>query len=64
MKQIRRYCKSCGEKTLFGKHCFGMGWGCLLTILTAGLFIPLWLLLGVMDMFKPYRCQRCGKGHL
>ena len=62
--QVRRYCRHCGESTLHEKQTFGSGMGCLLTVLTAGLFIPIWLLIGVAEAFKPFRCQHCGGGRL
>ena len=60
MRQKQRHCKTCGKATLFAKDTFSDGWGCLLTILTAGLFLPVWILLAVMDRVKPWRCQVCG----
>ena len=35
--------------------------GCLLSILTLGLFIPFWIASDVLGIFKSYRCQDCGK---
>lgn len=63
-RQARRYCYDCERKTLHAKETFGDGMGCLLTILTLGLFIPVWLLIGIIEAFKPFRCQRCGAGRL
>lgn len=61
LKQSRRYCRACQRKTLHGKNVLGLGWGLLLTILTAGLFLPIWLILGLWNaVFVPYRCQQCG----
>lgn len=62
--QSRRWCKECGRKTLHEKHGFSNGMGCLLTILTGGLFLVVWLVIGVLEAFKPFRCQQCGQGRL
>jgi len=32
------------------------------TIFTAGLWLPIWLLLGIISMFGAFRCARCGLG--
>ena len=61
IKQISRYCRHCRKRTLHQKEVFSGGWGCLLTILTGGLFIIIWLLADIIGIFKPYRCQVCGK---
>lgn len=58
--QKQKFCRNCGKKTLFAKERFSGGMGCLLTILTAGLFIPIWLLADGLSILRPYRCQQCG----
>lgn len=62
--QGRRFCKVCKQSTLHERDHFSGGMGCLLTILTAGLFLPLWILVLVLEAFKPWICQTCGKGRL
>lgn len=61
--QGQRYCDECDRRTLHHKQAFSGGWGCLLTILTAGLFFPVWLILMVLAETKPWICQRCGEAH-
>jgi hypothetical protein len=62
--QSRYWCATCNQYTLHERHLFGAGWGCLLTILTAGIFIPIWLLISLCEtLSNPPRCQKCGKGH-
>jgi len=61
MKQDSRHCAGCNRVTLHGKPQFGFGWGCLLTILTGGIFIPIWLLADLVDCFGSYVCQTCGR---
>lgn len=38
--------------------------GCLLTVLTAGLWLPVWFVMVAMGVFRPWRCQRCGRGRM
>lgn len=61
MTQAHKFCKVCNKKSLHAKNYFGFGWGCLLTIITVGLFLPFWLLADVLGAFRPWRCQTCGK---
>lgn len=58
--QSQRQCDTCGRPTLHAKEALGMGWGLLLTLLTAGLFIPIWCIIGVSHAFEPFVCQTCG----
>lgn len=39
---------------------FSGGIGCLLTVITAGLFLPVWILILILEAFKPWLCQNCG----
>lgn len=65
MPQKSRYCQRCHRHTLHTKEQLSNGMGCLLTVVTGGLFIPLWLLYGILILpFRPFRCQQCGKGRL
>lgn len=61
IQQKQKKCRECGRKTLHARETFGDGMGCLLTVLTAGLFFPIWGLIMLGDLFKPYRCQQCGR---
>lgn len=62
--QRSRFCKNCGRKTLHQIETFSNGMGCLLTILTGGLFllflIPYKLL--IEPLRNIWRCQQCGGG--
>ncbi len=62
--QTTRYCSACGKNTLHVKHNFGTGWVCLLTLLTSGLFLLIWIPIIIVQAMKPLRCQACGKGRL
>jgi len=59
-RQSQGFCKSCQRQTLHAKQELGFGWGCLLTILTGGLFLLIWLPLMLIDDLKRPRCQFCG----
>ncbi len=63
--QAQRHCRLCGRKTLHARSSFGNGWGVFLSIITAGLFIPVWLGIGVLEaLTQKWRCQACGQGRL
>ncbi|MBN2492221.1 MAG: zinc ribbon domain-containing protein [Planctomycetes bacterium] len=59
ISQTTRHCAACGERTLHQKTVFGAGWGLALTLITGGLFLPIWLLLVIVDAAKPYVCVLC-----
>jgi hypothetical protein len=59
--QTSRWCWQCGRRTLYARRSFGFGWGCLLSILTAGLFLPVWSLIKLGEaLFVTWKCQQCG----
>lgn len=62
--QVRRHCRYCKRYTLHEKHYMGCGMGLLLTLVTGGLFLPLWAMYVLLLPFSPYRCQQCGGGRL
>lgn len=55
--QKSAYCKLCKQQTLHLRHTMGSGWGCFLTLLTGGLFAPIWFL---SELSGRWHCQRCG----
>lgn len=61
VSQRSRYCSHCQRKTLHQKSEFDGGMGCLLTLLTLGLFLIVWAVFAAQDAITPYRCQVCGK---
>jgi hypothetical protein len=62
MAQSQQWCELCGGYTLHARTYFGSGWGCLLTILSGGLFLPIWILIGIIEFFTSrWRCQICGQ---
>ena len=60
--QTQRHCRTCERKTLHARPTFSDTAGCLLTLLTLGLFLPFWLLFKVTRAGDgPWRCQVCGR---
>ena len=59
--QRPRFCKYCRRNTIHSREQFGTGLGCLLTLLTAGLFLPVWLLIWLVQSQRPLRCELCGR---
>ena len=61
-KQASRKCRGCGQRTLHIKQqMVSEGMGCLLTVITGGLFLIVWVVLLLFDVLQPWRCQQCGK---
>ncbi len=58
--QAQKFCKVCDRPTLHAKQTFGAGWGLLITVLTMGLFLPLWLIIILGNAAEPMLCQSCG----
>jgi hypothetical protein len=56
------YCTKCKARTPHESYyLIGMGWGCFMTVITFGMFIPLWLFYAHMEDSWPSRCQICGE---
>ena len=60
-EQAQAYCKTCKRKTLHARERFSDAMGCLLTVLTGGLFFPVWVLVVLTQKRNPWRCQVCGQ---
>jgi hypothetical protein len=60
MVQDSLLCLSCGKTTLHARNRFSDGIGCILSLFTCGLFLPLWFLIILIEAFHPTRCQACG----
>ena len=63
IRQRQFLCKQCGKSTLHQKETFSGTLGCFFTLITAGLFLPFWLLADIVGLTRPYRCQTCGSAH-
>lgn len=57
----QKFCPTC-NKLVLAERPTGMsdGMGCLLIILTGGLFLPIFVLLRCINAFSSYRCTICG----
>lgn len=64
IQQASRFCKRCTQHTLHARHTFSGGMGCLLTLLTGGLFLLFWIPYMFLESLRPWRCQACGKGRM
>jgi len=62
--QTSRKCGVCGRRTLHSRSCTSNLLCLLLSVLTLGIFVPVWLLLKVLEAFRPWRCQTCGQGRM
>lgn len=61
MPKKRKNCKTCGQPRLFEKDGTNHILHLLLTVFTAGIWLPIWLLVGLNNMMKPYHCPICGQ---
>jgi len=59
--QTSRYCRRCGKYCLHQKSTFSGIAGLVLTFLTLGSFLIIWVPLMLIQGLAPYRCQMCGK---
>lgn len=55
-----RFCKTCKKRVLHTAQRFSGGMGCLLTILTGGLFLLFWIPIMLIDMNRAWVCNICG----
>lgn len=61
MRTILLKCKPCGHMTKHNKDGISLLAGFLLTVLTGGLFIPIWALMFIFGtLFKRWHCENCG----
>ena len=64
MTQTRAYCSDCKAKRLFEKQGTNNILHLILSLVTAGGWLVVWLFCGLANAFKPFRCTVCGKGIL
>ena len=58
----RRHCHSCGQFRLFQKQRINHVLHLLLTVLSGGLWVVVWLVLGIRNLDAPFVCPICGEG--
>jgi hypothetical protein len=59
--QKQKFCPDCERKTLHQRQRLSEAVGCFLTLLTAGLFLPIWILMSLVGTAQGYYCQVCGR---
>ena len=57
------FCPKCNRETLHEKSRIELATALVLTAVTGGLFLPVWLFLEGRFAFTPYKCQHCGRGN-
>ena len=63
-KIIQRHCSTCQQPRPFTKDGANHILHLILSIVTVGFWLPVWLLVGVCSFLTAYRCQFCGKGKI
>jgi hypothetical protein len=58
--QTSHYCATCGRQTLHTKERVNHILHLILSVLTAGLWIPVWIFLGATNSAERTRCSVCG----
>jgi hypothetical protein len=61
MQQGASWCPVCECQRLVARPQMSLGMGCLLTILSAGLFLVPWIVLAWMEQRQSWVCQTCGE---
>jgi hypothetical protein len=60
----RAFCSDCKADRLFEKEGTSNLLHLVLSIMTYGTWLVVWLLCGALNAFKPFRCTVCGKAIL
>ena len=64
VRVVRRFCPDCGQQRPFEKQSLNHVLHLILSVITVGGWIIVWLILAVLNAFKPMRCRECGKGKI
>lgn len=59
--QIRARCVTCSAMRLFGRSGPNHVLHLLLSLVTMGLWLPIWIVVIACSNSRPYRCMRCGE---
>jgi hypothetical protein len=56
------YCTKCKTKTQHSKRIeVSIPWGCFMSLITFGVFIPQWIITAIIEDRRPFRCKICGE---
>jgi hypothetical protein len=61
ISKARIYCKDCQANRLGEKQATSHVLHLILTVLTVGLWLPVWLLVSFINGIARYRCPVCGR---
>ena len=61
---VQRHCPVCGQYRLFAKQGPSHILHLLLSLVTLGMWLPVWFLCVLLSAFEPFRCMACGQGRL
>lgn len=61
ISQRQRYCPTCQQPRLFAKAGVNHILHLLLTVVTCSAWLLVWLTCLVVNAFRHYRCQTCGR---
>ena len=57
----RKMCGYCGQYRLFERRTSSTALHLLLIVFTAGLWIPVWFLVLIVEALSSYECPQCGE---
>jgi len=60
MRQTGKHCPTCEKQTLHRQEGTARILHLLLTLITCGFWLPVWLLLALNAHTRPWVCQTCG----
>ena len=60
-RTMRSYCQACCENRPFEKQSASHVLHLLLSIVTFGVWLPVWFLCALSAGFQPWHCPMCGK---
>jgi hypothetical protein len=61
LKQTQHFCDTCQQPRLFTKPGVNHLVHALVTLFLLGFWLPIWLMAGIRNGSKPYRCTTCGQ---
>ncbi len=61
MVTVQRVCRTCGQARPFEKQGTSNVFHLLMSVVTCGLWIPVWIFCGLLNGLSPMRCRWCGQ---